>query len=273
MSSTLSHHPSRLQGQGLLMLWGQIDPATTDEVGLNDWWTNEHLPERLNLPGFQQAHRYHTFNSKDGTSEYLTLYDSSDVQDLASPEYLVVLENPTPRTKQYMPCFAGMNRSACKVQWSEVKPATTSIKSSPAREQIMLVVLNALRQPAELLKDLILVLDKHLSNKGPPTSFGVTCTSIAEIKDAVTKAGSASKSYENVQFTQRHGSSHDRDAGTLVALFEFCIPGATEPAMEALFDDKWEESFLRDAHKVGTKIEYWQTYKLICSMSRKELTG
>lgn len=48
-----------------LILWGCIDSATTDEDALNHWWTYEHLPERLRLPGVQRARRYHALDREE----------------------------------------------------------------------------------------------------------------------------------------------------------------------------------------------------------------
>ncbi|KAJ4374850.1 hypothetical protein N0V83_001928 [Neocucurbitaria cava] len=266
-----SHLSSRPKGQGLLLIWGGINPAITDEDALNDWWTKEHLPERLNLPGFQRAVRYRALNSDDGTGNYFTLYESSSVQDLASPEYLAALENPTPRTKQFMPCFAGMDRSACEVQWSQVDAAISSSTTKQARKYIMLTVLSALDDPSKIQTDLVVVLKQHLYGKTSPAIVGDTCTSIARANDEITKAGSVSKSYDNVQFTQRHGSTHDQRAGTLVALFEFCIPDASKIGTNDLFHSGWQEIFIRDLGRVGTKIEFWQIYKLMGTMNRHEL--
>ncbi|KAF1848764.1 uncharacterized protein K460DRAFT_384784 [Cucurbitaria berberidis CBS 394.84] len=214
MSSALTPPPSRLQGQGLLVLWGRIDSAVTDEDALNDWWTNEHLPERLRLPGFQRARRYHSLDIKDGKKEYLAMYETAHAQDLASPEYLSALDNPTPRTKQFMPCLARMNRSACEVQFSEMIPATSCTKGVQVCQYLLMVVLGTLHHHPELHKDLISTLNKTLCLSAP---VGLTTTHIAEVKDDITKIGSASKSYESVQFTQRHDSSHDQNDTKIIA--------------------------------------------------------
>ncbi|KAL2423828.1 hypothetical protein ABEF94_008553 [Exophiala dermatitidis] len=52
-----------LRGTASLIIWGSIKKKTTttsttvDEEALNAWWTNEHLPERLAIPGFLRTRR------------------------------------------------------------------------------------------------------------------------------------------------------------------------------------------------------------------------
>lgn len=91
MSSTPSPRISHLDKKEALILWGAIDPRATDEIALNDWWTNEHLPERLHLPGFHRARLYRALESSKGAGEYLAWYEASDIRDLASKEYLEAL--------------------------------------------------------------------------------------------------------------------------------------------------------------------------------------
>src|SRR5689334_329520 len=113
---------SSMDAKGMLILWGEVDSDTTDENALNDWWTNEHLPERLRLPGFLRARRYCSLESIERKREYLAWYEVSDVQDLVSEKYLYALNNPTPKTKQFMPCLSTMNRSACRVHQQQNVP-------------------------------------------------------------------------------------------------------------------------------------------------------
>ena len=107
---------SALRGEGLLALWGSVDPAQED--GFNDWYTHEHLPERLALPGFLRARRYVADVGPVGDrspGRYFTIYETTSVATLHSAEYLHALDHPTPATSRYMPLFAGMSRTGCRV--------------------------------------------------------------------------------------------------------------------------------------------------------------
>jgi hypothetical protein len=103
--------------KAFLLVSGDVDGENTrDEVALNDWWTNEHLAERLRLPGFHRARRYYNRSYHDDgnrSTRYLALYDVASIHDLASPEYIHALNNPTDATKKYMPFLARLQRSAC----------------------------------------------------------------------------------------------------------------------------------------------------------------
>jgi hypothetical protein len=61
---------------GLLLMMTDIDPA--NEADFNRWYEEEHLDERMRIPGFINARR---FTALEGGPKYLALYD------LESPEY------------------------------------------------------------------------------------------------------------------------------------------------------------------------------------------
>ncbi|KAF2482809.1 hypothetical protein BDY17DRAFT_166859 [Neohortaea acidophila] len=113
-----------LQGAAALAVWGSVSSNEVDEAALNDWWTNEHLPERMSIPGFLRARRYMARDeaaSASGTTitRYLTLYETEDVHTLTSREYMAAVSNPTPGTRLYLPRLPSMDRAACRVAYSE----------------------------------------------------------------------------------------------------------------------------------------------------------
>ncbi len=128
---------SALRGEGLLALWGSVDPAQED--GFNDWYTHEHLPERIALPGFLRARRYVADVGRVGErspGRYFTIYETTSVAALSSAEYLHALDHPTPATSRYMPLFAAMSRTGCRVLSSRSlgvgDPSTCSTSSRAA---------------------------------------------------------------------------------------------------------------------------------------------
>lgn len=94
--------------------------ATTgndNEWEVNVWWTNEHLAERLQLPGFNRARRYYSCMYDEDANwtgaKYLALYDITSIDDLTSPEYMHALNNPTDNTRKFLSSLVDMQRSTC----------------------------------------------------------------------------------------------------------------------------------------------------------------
>lgn len=93
-------------GNGLLGVWMDVPAAMEGE--LNRWYNEEHLAERLGIPGFLNARRY---QSLSGTPKYLALYDTEDAKVLQSDAYLKVAGNPTPLTQKVRPHFQNFMRN------------------------------------------------------------------------------------------------------------------------------------------------------------------
>ena len=68
--------------KGLLLMMTDIDPA--NEEDFNRWYEEEHLAERMAIPGFINARR---FTALEGGPKYLALYDLESPEVLASPPY------------------------------------------------------------------------------------------------------------------------------------------------------------------------------------------
>lgn len=120
-----------------LFVWGAVlaNNVHDDDLAVNDWWTNEHLAERLRLPGFNRARRYYSSSRKDDGShhstKYLALYDVTSIHDLASPEYMHALNNPTAYTEKCLPLLANLDRSACwKVFEMGFRPSSAHVSGN-----------------------------------------------------------------------------------------------------------------------------------------------
>ena len=134
---------------GVLVVWNDIDPKI--EVEYSEWYMQEHLLDRLSVPGILTARRYEVVGSGP---KYFTWYKTSSVAILKSPAYLQRLANPTEWTKRCMLSFRNMNRSACRETLDMgrgIGGATTSmeLKAAAGRE-------NELRQQlSSLFPDLL----------------------------------------------------------------------------------------------------------------------
>ena len=67
---------------GLLLMMTDIDPA--NEADFNRWYEEEHLDERMRIPGFINARR---FTALEGGPKYLALYDLESAGVLQSAAY------------------------------------------------------------------------------------------------------------------------------------------------------------------------------------------
>jgi hypothetical protein len=92
------------KGTGLLMVW--TDVPADKEADFNRWYNEEHLAERLSVPGFLSAARYEAVK---GGPKHLAVYEVESAAVLESPAYKKVAENPTPWTKRVSPQHIGTN--------------------------------------------------------------------------------------------------------------------------------------------------------------------
>ena len=86
------------KGTGLLMVW--CDVPTDKEKEFNRWYNEEHLAERLAIPGFLSAARYEAVK---GGPKHLAVYELESPAVLQSDAYKKVSANPTEWTKRTGP--------------------------------------------------------------------------------------------------------------------------------------------------------------------------
>lgn len=98
---------------GVLLVLNDIVEAAEEEF--NRWYQQQHIPERLAVPGFHTARRYHAV---DAQPAYMAVYECESIDVLKSKAYLERLANPTDWTRKIMPGFRNMLRSACRETWS-----------------------------------------------------------------------------------------------------------------------------------------------------------
>lgn len=102
-----------LIGKGALINW--LDVELEDDEDFNDWYTHEHLPERVSIPGFVRGRRYVGADRPVGSGRYFTIYETTGLDVLASAAYLERLDDPTPWTVATVGKLTLLNRSACTV--------------------------------------------------------------------------------------------------------------------------------------------------------------
>ncbi len=84
--------------KGLLLVMIEVEPE--HEADFNRWYNEEHVPERLSVPGFLNARR---FVAIEGAPKYLALYDLESPEVLDSEAYKKLLAGTpwTNATKQH----------------------------------------------------------------------------------------------------------------------------------------------------------------------------
>ena len=86
------------KGTGLLMVWADVPANKEDEF--NRWYNEEHLPERMAIPGFLSGARYEALK---GGPKHLAYYELESAAVLETPAYKKVQANPTEWTKRSGP--------------------------------------------------------------------------------------------------------------------------------------------------------------------------
>jgi len=99
-----------LLGDAAVLIWNDVAPEGRD--AFYAWHDNEHIPERLALPGFRRGRR---FANRGHSPEWLTMYEAIDVGALVSPEYIARLNAPTPATVATLKHFRSTSRAVCRV--------------------------------------------------------------------------------------------------------------------------------------------------------------
>ncbi|GGK20289.1 hypothetical protein [Salinarimonas ramus] len=98
------------RGRAGIVIWNGVVPGAQAEF--ERWHDEEHIDERLAIPGFLGARRGLAI---DGSGEYLTLYEVADADVITHGAYPERLNAPTEWTRRTLPLFRGAARSLCRV--------------------------------------------------------------------------------------------------------------------------------------------------------------
>ena len=105
-----------LLGSGLLAIWHDLDVSESGDLrDFQNWYRSEHFPERLGIPGFMRGRRY---QSIDSNIRFSALYETRDIETLASEAYHNRLDNPTPWSRKNLARFRNTNRTAFNIEHS-----------------------------------------------------------------------------------------------------------------------------------------------------------
>lgn len=99
-----------LAGSGAVAIWHDISAEGRD--AFYAWHGEEHMPERVGIPGFRRGRRYVAL---DADLEFFNLYETATPAVLTGPDYLARLNAPTPRTVATVKHFRNVSRALCAV--------------------------------------------------------------------------------------------------------------------------------------------------------------
>lgn len=89
------------------------EPPAAMEEEFNAWYDEEHLAERLAIPGFRSATRW-VADVPPGQGKYLATYELDSVKVLSSPAYLERFQNQTPWSRRCLGKAVVFKRWVCE---------------------------------------------------------------------------------------------------------------------------------------------------------------
>jgi hypothetical protein len=100
-----------------LALWNDVDREVDDEY--NAWHAEEHVPQRLTVPGILAAARYRSAGPDQ--VRYFTWYALAGVDVVRSEPYRKLLEQPTPWSNRMRPHLRNLARYVCRDRGSTAR--------------------------------------------------------------------------------------------------------------------------------------------------------
>jgi hypothetical protein len=80
-------------GKALLVVFTEANPELQDKS--NEWFTSQHIPERMMVPGFLSARRFELCEGS-GAYKYLNIYELADESVLHGEGYAKSVATATP---------------------------------------------------------------------------------------------------------------------------------------------------------------------------------
>jgi hypothetical protein len=117
--------------RALLLVMLEHDESV-DDLEFNQWYYEEHIPERLSCPGFISARR---FRAVEGEPRYLAIYELEGPEALQTPQYLRYAHSPiigdnvsdpvgSERSKRMLATFRNVVRNVyVEIEPGEIPPS------------------------------------------------------------------------------------------------------------------------------------------------------
>ena len=85
--------PTQRIGSTVMVVMMDVDPA--DEEEFHRWYNQQHIPERLEIPGYVSARRFKLESGDDGMLKYMCLWEMEDSDALRHEMYQAQNADPT----------------------------------------------------------------------------------------------------------------------------------------------------------------------------------
>jgi hypothetical protein len=94
--------------QGASILFSEMTPPVGEEARFHKWYDEEHIPLRMNVPGFVSAQRYRDL--AEDARGFLAIYEMMDAEVMKSPPYQTVKTKPSETTREMLGAVSGFTR-------------------------------------------------------------------------------------------------------------------------------------------------------------------
>ena len=101
-----------LAGEAVVAIWNDIAPEARTQF--YDWHINEHMPERVGIPGFRRGRRCVALDGET-QPEFFTLYEADTFEVITGADYAARLNDPTPATRAVTAQFRATTRALARV--------------------------------------------------------------------------------------------------------------------------------------------------------------
>ncbi|MGQ4807500.1 hypothetical protein NKDENANG_00852 [Candidatus Entotheonellaceae bacterium PAL068K] len=130
------------KGDGLLMVLSDV--AAEHDAEYNRWYNEEHIPERLSIPGVLNAARY---KAVAGGPKYLACYELASADAWYAEDWQKWLKNPTAWSKRMSPSVIGT--AYIRNLYRRIYPQNLDVETARADMSPVLLV-GRMSVPAEL---------------------------------------------------------------------------------------------------------------------------
>jgi hypothetical protein len=114
--------------RGNAVLFSEMTPEPDFADNFHDWYDTEHIPIRMDAPGFVSAQRYR----RDDSPGYLAVYELDDLAAMKTPEYGVIKGQPSDRTRWMLANVKGFTRYLCRsLDVAEKPSAPDAVVTAP----------------------------------------------------------------------------------------------------------------------------------------------
>lgn len=111
--------------QGASVLFSEMTPPPGQENRFHNWYDQEHIPLRMNVPGFVSAQRYRDVG--ENAKGFLAIYEMNEPQTIKTPAYTEIKTKPSATTHEMLTTVSGFTRYIA---------AETSVRRQPAEAGI-----------------------------------------------------------------------------------------------------------------------------------------